>query len=295
MLAAALAAVVPGAGGVLEIQSGSDCPGAAAVQAQLQHLMPDAGGGLVDIRRADADGRVELLLYSDQQSGPLRRLLPVPAAAPGCAQLAQLAAVVIATWQATVPRPAPRPPEPAPPPRIPPPRVHVDVSAAVLGALAGTQLALAQQLDLRLSAGRRFGVRIGALLPAPHTLELGRGRAAWTRWGLRVQPGVVLTRGRLVLELAATAALALLDVAGEGFEYNRRAFAPDFGLGGGARIGFRHGRIWPFVGIEAAGWLAVQRVRGTYTDAMPEAALPRLDLLFSAGVALDDRRAAQAL
>lgn len=277
-----------------EILSDSDCPSAQAVQAELLLLMPDARGGLVKIQRS-SEG-VELLLYSDQQSGPLRRQLTEQ---PACDQMARLAAAVIAIWRATVPpTPEPvRPPRPAPAPgpspgEPPAPRLQFDVSASVAGVLGGSELSLGELLDVRLSlAARPFGVRIGVLLGTPHTLALNPEQAEWTRWSLRFLPGARLARGRFQIELGAGASLALIGLRGQGYERNRRSYGVDVGLGGGMRVGPRLGRIWPFLGVEAMGWLLPQLVRASHGAIVQEAEVPRLELLFSIGVLVADPRA----
>lgn len=275
-----------------EILSDSDCPSAQAVQSELRALAPDARGGLVKIQRS-SEG-VELLLYSDQQSGPLRRQLTEQ---PGCEQMARLAAAVIATWQATVlPLPArPAPPAPPPPssPSEPPvPHLAYAVSASVVGLLSGTELAIGEQLEVRLSQpARPFGVRIGVLLATPHTLVLDPERAEWTRWSLRIQPSARLARGRFQLELGAGAAVALIDLRGLGYERNRRSYGVDVGVGGGVRLGPRLGRVWPFVGVEVQGWLLPQQVRASHGAIVQEAEVPRLELLFCLGVLVPELRA----
>lgn len=277
-----------------EILSDSDCPGGKAVQAELLRLMPDARGGLVKIERGEEG--VELFLYSDQQSGPLRRLLP---AQPSCDQLARLAATVIATWQATVQPPPvrPQPPPPVEAPRpAPGPRLFYEVSASVLGVLSGAQLTIAQQLDVRLSSStQRFGVRLGVLLGAPHTLLLNPEQAEWTRWSLRVLPGFRLGRGRAQIELGAALALALVELRGQGYSLNRRSFGLDCGLGGGLRLGVWLGRVWPFFGLEVMRWLLPQAVRARRGSVVQEAEVPAQELLFSLGVLVGDHRSARAL
>jgi hypothetical protein len=106
------------------------------------------------------------------------------------------------------------------------------------------------------------------------TLSLGAG------WRYRV--------GRLALGMHAEALAALLWIGGAGYDITRSSFDFDPGLGAGARLGIRLGRVTPFIDASVAGWLRSHLVQ--VSGAPERVELPRFEVLLTAGVGFGNLR-----
>lgn len=271
----------------LRVTAEGACPTAAAVEAQLQPLLPQ----LQDVppARAHLEPLDELLRVEVRsENGALLTVHDLQRAAP-CADLAAAAAVVISSALLSAQRvPAPlqialpvAPPRPLPPPRPPPPQV--DAGIAVLVAAAGAGLAAGGSLLLHAApSGRALGVRIGLSGTGLRREPLGAAGALWTRAQLELGPRYRLRPGRVLVDVHAHAAAALVYAAGQDFTVNYQNFGWDAGLGAGVRVGVRLGWVLPWVGVAVTGYLRPQALLAV--GAQESGSLPRFDALLSLGL-----------
>jgi len=304
MLGIALAFISPGSlpwGLGLRILVEGTCPSAAAVETQLQPMLPSGAslsGLSARIEPLDDLLRVEVR----GETGALLSVLDLPRSLP-CPALASGAAVAIASAVASLPRSTPllvatppgRPTPPPPPP--PPPRVLW--SLGVAGGLAMTQQAITGggSLELQLAPysprlGGRLGIQISATamgmrrLPitadSPSGDELIQGSADFTRLSLTIAPRYRLWRDWPLVEVHAGPVLGAAIVEGSGFVVSYRSRALDVGIAGGLRVGRALTRfaLWSQLGF--VGWLRPQEL--ALSGMAPSARLPAWDILLSVGL-----------
>jgi hypothetical protein len=104
------------------------------------------------------------------------------------------------------------------------------------------------------------------------------GKVGWTRLGASLGPVYRIAAGRFSIDLHAELVAAALLL-------RANSFSADFdpGIGTGIRVSARLGHVAPFVGTSFVGWLRRQLV--VLSPSPLAAELPRLDLLFTAGIA----------
>jgi hypothetical protein len=274
--------------GLLRVDGAATCPAPGDVAAALERLAPEAGGGGDRAQIDPVPGGVEIVLYGEGGERKKERRLLADAA---CGELAEAAAVVIAAWEREL---AARPPSPVRLVAAPatPTRVGFDLGAAFVGALVGRSFAPGGGLQLtvvdRGPAPRRRLVRAGGRLELVATgtrdVAVAAGHASYTRAWLALGPVVRFAPSRLLLDVHAQVALALVSIEGIGYVAPRHDFDVDPGLSLGARLGVRVGPVAPFVGVSLSGWLRRQRL---VVDGVADAAqLPQLEALLSAGIAV---------
>jgi hypothetical protein len=283
------------------------CPSAAAVQAQLQPLLPNLSeldGMSAHIEPLDELLRVEV--RSD--TGGLLSVRDLDRSAP-CPALAAAAAVVIASAVASLPRPAPELPMerplPAPPPAVPPPpaprpppRLLWEIGAGGVLAVSSQAVTGGGTLELQLAPlGRRLSGRLGLRLSItgvglrseslePFT-QLSSTAVAWTRLQGLLLPRYRLLIGQKLIEAAGGLAAAAVLVQGSGFPRSYASQSADVGLAGDVRIG----RVWQRLALWAdfgfVGWLRPQDL-SLYSPLQspnpPLTRLPAWDILFSVGI-----------
>jgi hypothetical protein len=170
-------------------------------------------------------------------------------------------------------------------------QARIELGAAFLASFAGGAFAPGGQIDLAVTPRRSdWAARLSFLAAATRDLELGDGRASWTRFGLGIGPRYRVRRGqRWRFDLHADGYAALVMMKGAGFRQNELALNFDPGLGLGGRAALRLGRgapffgAAPFIGVDLVGWLRRQEVM---TLASVSADLPQLEVLLTAGVAI---------
>jgi hypothetical protein len=212
-----------------------------------------------------------------------------------CADLAQAAAVVVATWESDVhpefraAAPAPAVTTAAAPPPAPASAATYDLGAAIAGSLAPSSAGAAPALAALLvgtwaPAPRGLGGRVAFTWPAERDLALGDARVLWRRASLSLGPQIrwVAPASRWALDLHAEAIGAWLTASGEGFVRDRQVNSFDPGVGAGARVlWLGAGRLVPWLEVSATGWPREQTAYAT-PDIAAGTALPR----FEAGLAL---------
>jgi hypothetical protein len=279
--------------GLIAIDGPSDCPDPAAVARELEPLAAAAASGSrgpahVRLRR-DPDALVIEERGPAGEPRAARRL----ALGPSCADLAAAAAVVIASWQTSLPGAASydeltigtalvaRPPARR--------RLDVVVGGAFVASFAPA-FAAGAAVDATLAPrGRRWAGRLALSGSGTRDLALAGGSAAWTRVGVALGPALRLARGRWQLDLHAEAVAALLYTAGQGYAHDHTALAFDPGLGGGVRGAVRVGPVAPFIGVGVVGWLRPQEVV-MLDGEVQSRRLPAVELLVSAGLAIGNFR-----
>ncbi len=275
----------------LRVTAEGACPTAAAVEARLQPLLPQ----LQDVppARAHLEPLDELLRVEVRsEDGALLTVRDLQRAAP-CADLAAAAAVVIASALLSAPR-TPALPQlslvPSPPPRarpLPPPvrrpLPQLDAGVGLTAAAAGAGLAVGAALVVHAApSGRAWGFRLGLAGTALRREALGEAGAVWTRAQLELGPRYRVRPGRLIIDVHAHAAAALVYVSGQGFAADYASLGWDAGLGAGVRIGLPLRWAMPWLGVSATGYLRPQELQ--VVGQTESGALPRFDAVLGLGL-----------
>lgn len=312
-------------GQALHVQGTAECPAAADVEARLhdildfrsaaelkEHALVERNGDSVRVSLTGADGHV---------IG--ERTLAVEGS---CEDMARAAAVVLATWLGDVhpefvrplPPAEPEPPNeadaPAPPaattpaPRVAQPPVlapapELNQSAALgspsssnrwapgagLGVGIDASGALTPLLSLTgtwAPSGFGWGAAATLILTGVREQALEPGAVRWWRWPLLLGPSLRLTPSGASVELSTGATFAWLHLRGRGFDPNRGADDVSFGSFAAVRLAASSGRWRPFVATTGLFWLR-RATAQTNAEAGNETRLPSLDVLLTAGAALD--------
>lgn len=163
-----------------------------------------------------------------------------------CAELAAVAAVVIATWESDVhpeftrPRAEPIPVAGAPVP-IAPPTATVSRSPASYDLAMGPSLSWASTLAAGatlsgtwIARGAGLGIHVFATGETTRTVDLSPGQANWRRWMGGLEADWRLLRGRAALDMHAGLGLSWLSAEGANFLQNKpsqTSFSPGAVLG----------------------------------------------------------------
>jgi hypothetical protein len=272
--------------GALELTA-PDCPSAAAIAAEWARLGVAAPAGSASVVVEDE----WLHLTLRDAWGALRadRRLRAP---QGCADRAQVAALVLAAWS---PPPAAAPhvpqlgdaetPNTAVVRRAPPlPSTFVEVSASFVGAIDPAGFAPGGLAEVAFAPRQQAWWGVLSLAGSgARTFSAGGSEARYTRAyaSLGARRRFAVSAWRFDLEADTSFALTWID--GVNLATQRHGYAFDFGLGGGLRVGRRVGAFTPFLSARVVGWVTRQTVV-TLGDPF-RADLPRVDGLFSTGVA----------
>jgi hypothetical protein len=281
------------------------CPSAAMIEARLGPMLPpDALAEVAAAARIEPLDE-EFLRVEVRTDGGVLLTVRDLARSTSCADLADVAAVVIGTALSSAPRTAPVPlpllpvvvpPQPPPPA---PPRVTWDLALAGVLALGGGRPSGGGSLAAGLGPiGARWGLRLQAAATALRHEPVGDGEAQWTRASLfagprcRLRPGAASDpEARLLIDLHAAAGAALVSVAGQGFAQDKSSLGWDAGLLFGAQLGVRAGRgpvsAVPFLGAQLVAYLRPQELRVLGSEVAGR--LPAIDVLLAAGLMLGSR------
>lgn len=283
------------------------CPSPAMIEARLGPMLPpDALAEVAAAARIEPLDD-EFLRVEVRTDGGVLLTVRDLARSTSCADLADVAAVIIGTALSSAPRAAPVPlpllpvvvPSPPAPPPPAPPRVTWDLGLAGVLALGGGRPGGGGSLAVGLGPiGSRWSLRLQAAATALRTEPVGDGEARWTRASLfagprcRLRPGAASDpEARLLIDLHAGAGAALVSVAGHGFAQDTSSLGWDAGLLFGAQLGVRAGRgpvsAVPFLGAQLIAYLRPQELRVLGSEVAGR--LPAIDVLLSAGVMLGAR------
>jgi hypothetical protein len=251
------------------------CPSARAVATHLAALLAEGEGTVPD--RADvaasADGMVIDLRRADGTRVAVRRV----ARSGSCDDMAEAAAVVLATWETRMragwdgvqeidigaPPEAVRvdplaPPRAEQPARVEPSRgVPIDVGAGGIASFIGSDAAPGGYLELLLHTGRLV-LHAGAAGWGSRRIAFDQGFAVYRRVAAGVGAGWELESRSLFASVEGDLWGALLSVRGEGYAVDRTQQSFDPGLSAGVRAGVRLGSIRPYAGGMIGYWLRPQ-------------------------------------
>ena len=279
------------------------CPSGDEVERALEPMLPPlarAGrpdwahivrqGSLLQIELINPDGAVIVQRSIDN--------------AGSCAGLAEIVAVVIASWESDVHPEFSRPQAeiaaaPAAPASTPLPTEATRAAPASYDVAGGGGLSVADSAVLAgvitgvwVPRGTGLGGHLLVLGERDHGTTLGTGRAEWHRWSASAGLDWRGTRGKVALDLHGGLALALLVGNGSGFSpsHSARSWTP--GLGAGARASLwasRHVAVW--LSVTGFYWQRSQ-VLTTGSTPVVEREVPHFQWLASFGLAVG--RAPQA-
>lgn len=297
LLALLLAASAP----VVVVEGDTACPTPAEVAARVATLLP-AGGGTepADVARIEVEAGTMRVTLTRPDGATLGERA-IDGTFP-CADLAEAAAVVLATWESDVhpeyraaPPPPPAPGAPAvavvaaPPPPAPRAPAAYDLGAAVAGSLAPSSGGAAPALGA-LAVGSwtpsgRLGLRGAVQWTAERELELGAGAVGWRRVTAALGPQLRFTTAgtRWALDFHAEGLAAWLTASGSGFTRDRQGDSFDPGLGAGVRaLWFGRQGLVPWLELAGAGWLRSQTAFAT--PGVDAVTLPRLEATLALGL-----------
>lgn len=296
------------AGGVssIQVQGDSLCPTATEVAALLPDLLPATETPYSGLASIDASGS-DLVIELRSASGGLvfsRRL----ASTGTCADLATIAAVVIASWTAESDPgisllqpgvPVARPASPAAPsPALasvsaasasasPERRRGFDLSAGLGGSANSAGFVGAARVEAGLT-GRRLGLRAGFAAETQRDQTIAAGTVSWRRYELALGPTLALVKRRVVVDARAELYAGFTRIAGHGFDVDHQSSAVAPGLALALRLAFSTGRVRPWIEVGGQYWLAEQRIVITRQQEPPNpnAALPRWEGRLFAGISI---------
>jgi hypothetical protein len=292
MVAAALPVLLAFAALPVRVEA-TACPDATAVEAALAaRLAADATGRPPDFAHIwKQDGLVHVDLVNPDGALIAERALP---ASGTCAELADLLAVVIASWESDVHPAFARPAEAtvAPLARVPaavgsvrPEAASFDLALGAGGTWAESFAAGGSASVTWVPRGQGLGLRMAATIDGPRTVSVGDGEAAWRRW----MAGIALDWRRLAgptaIDLHGGLLLGWLWADGSGFGRDQSAtsVAPAVALGGRlAWWGTRHFALW--VGLEGVRSLRAQTLF-TSPDGLTRA-VPAFQVIGQLGLAV---------
>lgn len=277
--------------GAVEVESPSACPAAQAVTDRLAVLLP-ATRDVPDRARLSRSGdRLSLELRRADGTAIAWRRLDAQAA---CEDLAEAAAVMIATWETEleagrVPLPPPRiDREPAPVDKSPPLEAAPAFPGWALGvgfAASVANRAFLPGVTIEVeNGGARWAARMVVTATESQEQTLGMGTARWNRLLFAAGPSLRFS----VLDVHAEAVGALVHVEGVGFAQVYDEYGFDPGIGAGVRFSLRPAPLSPWIDVSGVGWLRKEELRVVGVDG--QVALPDVDVLVSAGVSFGGKR-----
>lgn len=295
----------------LEVRGETLCPRREQVAAALVRMLNPASSDVAgDVAELSDDGDA-LVVTLRRPSGEIVGEKRVPATL-ACTVRAEVAAVSIAAFEAQLgglevaPPPAPPPPPvPAAPPVAvvvapPPPAaasvapLNVELGAAALVSLDGTDAAPAARLEVSVRRGASpWALAIAAAGVGTHRIGVMPGEGTWRRLGAElvlvrtVKPGESSP-----LELRAGVALAVVDIHGAGYQRNFGDALLDPGAVVGLRVVPLAWRVRPWLDIGGAYW---PRAHEVSVDRPPpadpaRATLPRGELFVGMGASFGGLR-----
>ena len=271
------------AGGV-EVESAGACPQAQEVAQKVAALLPAAARTAPDRARIERVGdRLQLELRRADGTPIAWRRLEAQAA---CGELADAAAVMIATWEQELEagRPLPPPdfdrdaPAVAETPPAPRGRMRWELGVGFAASIAGGALLPGATLEAVVAPHGRWAARFATVIEESQEQAFGMGTARWNRLMFMAGP----SWRAWLLDLHAEFVGSLTHVEGVGYATTHDEYVFDPGVGAGVRVALRPAPLVPWVGASAVGWLRREELR---VDGVPgQVALPELDVIFGAGI-----------
>jgi hypothetical protein len=265
----------------VRVEGDSRCPTSSEVAAILPELLPAAEVPYPDIAWIEAAG-VDLRIELRSPTGEV--LFSRQIASSGtCAELATVAAVVVASWtaernpaisllqptMAAPAKPATPPHAPAPPAtperqgNVPPPSLkkawELDLAVGVGSSVNDAGAVGAGRLEVGVR-GRRLGLRAGLAAETERNESIATRTVSWRRYGLSLGPTFAVVKQPVVVAARADIFAGLTTVAGHGFDVDLRSSALAPGLALALRLEAPRGRIRPWIEIGGQYWLASQAI-----------------------------------
>ena len=277
--------------GAVEVESPSACPAAQAVTERLAVLLP-ATRDVPDRARLSRSGdRLSLELRRADGTAIAWRRLDAQAA---CEDLAEAAAVMIATWETeleagrTLPPPPQLERESAPVDKSPAvevrrPRGGWELGVGFAASVANGVFLPGVIIDTETGSAR-WAARLAITATESQEEQLGMGTARWNRLSFAAGPSF---RFGLV-DVHAEAVGALVHVEGVGYAQTYDEYGFDPGIGVGLRFALRPAPLVPWVGASAVGWLRKEELRVVGVGG--GVTLPAVDVLVSAGISFGVKR-----
>jgi hypothetical protein len=262
----------------ITVEGATSCPEPGEVAARLQVVAPAGklpGRALLSV--AEGALRVQLMRANGTIVG--ERLLD---ARYPCAELADAAALVLASWQGEFEAaPVVAPSVEVRPDEVPRREPWLEIGAGLVAA-GPRPLSAGGSLSLGLSRGA-WGLTFQLMAVDFHRQPIGPGEISWNR-----SPAALTVRRRfqsssgLVLGLHGGVAAAALFSRSQGLELSHTARVLDYGPTVGAQLLFDAGsHLLPFLGISSAAWLQRRVIHVTSTDTR---ILPQVDSWFVLGL-----------
>ena len=265
----------------IQVQGESRCPTAVEVAVALSELLPSAETLYPDVPWIEAAG-LDLQIELRSPTGEVQSSRRITSGG-NCADLAMIAAVVIASWTAErnpgisllQPGVPAAPKLLAPPPPLAAPAAQIDNAAKPVpmprttrqydfSVGLGTSLNSAGMVGAaRVEAGmrgRRFGLRAGFAAETARNATVASGTVSWRRYGLSLGPTVTVVERRIRLDARAEIFAGFTTVSGEGFYFNHSSSATATGVAAALRLGRAAGWIRPWIEVGAQDWLASQEI-----------------------------------
>ena len=281
----------------LPVQVVSDgCPSGAEVESALASLLPPAADSKrPDVAHLSRQAKILRLQLVDAQGAIVgERSLEHDG---GCADLATVAALVIASLESDVHPEFARPesrlahqplvvsPAEAPLTVEQRRRASYDLSASAGISYADSPAAFGTVSATLVPQGAGPGLRFSATGETEHELALGGGRVLWRRWVGSLEIDWRITRPILSLDVHSGVLLGWLTADGDQFNRNQSAASISPGMTVGARLSFWGSKRYA-VGLDLAGcyWSRDQTVATAPSG--PNRGIPHFQVLAGLAVSI---------
>ena len=277
-------------GATVRVEGTAACPEPVAIATRLTPLLNEGSAEAHVARVDDSSAGLRLELHRADGSLIQSRVLP---RSDSCDALAETAAVVIAAWESDLaarepPPPrfaAPEPRHDAPTPAVVEPVPQWSLGAAFVASIVDGDLTPGGMADVSfVPSGHALGVRASVTGTASRQITLGMGSASWTRVAFAAGPRYAVPWKRAQIDLHAELVAGILMLNGQGFRMTSSDTGFDPAIGGGIRFGGSRSSLSPWLDFGVIGWLQQDDVKAANPEV--SAGLPRLELLFSAGISL---------
>jgi hypothetical protein len=270
LVGATLLAALP-----VHVEAG-DCPSGTEIERRLQTMLPAVSSAAADVarvKRSGADLHIELV--NDGGALIAERVL---GAAGTCAELADMVAVIVASWESDV---HPRFTGPSADPILAAPTTTAAFNAGArrnLDVAAGAGASLADSVSFGgavavswFPKGVGLGARLSGVGETTHTTYVGIHEARWNRWLVGAEVDWRFPGATTSLDIHGGLALAILQASGVNFtaeNVSDTSLSPAVLLGG--RWSLWVSRRWAAYADVTAGYcLRQQFLRGITVDGIP--------------------------
>lgn len=261
--------------GTLPVRLEADaCPSAKEIERRLETMLPATPSEYPDVVRVSrsAQGAHIELMSADGVLVAERDLEH----AGSCVELADMVAVIVASWQSDVhpefvhAAPAPTSPPAAMDERTPRVRSHVDVAAGA-GPSLSDSIALGGALAVTwFPPDAGLGARLSAVGETTHTSDVGIRQADWKRWLVGLELDWRLAGAITTLDLHGGVALAIVEAGGVDFDRNTSDTSLSAAALAGTRWSLWLGRRWAaYADVTAAYCQRDQTLLGTTARQLP--------------------------